>query len=144
MAIETCLRAGRAQSPGGSLISIPGAVLTDLRAPSESCGFSASIKMRQARPCCSSSCLPASHCRSRFIPDDEFAPLDRPAEWQDRSVVRPRGNGQIRGFAVGLKRHLTPQELRASIRDGSIASLTQWRPVVKDEIIFIPAGTITP
>lgn len=44
--------------------------------------------------------------------------------------------------AVGLKRHLTPQELRVAIRDGSIASLTQWRPVVKDEIIFIPAGTI--
>jgi mannose-6-phosphate isomerase len=32
--------------------------------------------------------------------------------------------------------------LRASIRDGSIASLTQWRPVAKGEVIFIPAGTI--
>src|ERR1700738_4640226 len=45
-------------------------------------------------------------------------------------------------IAVGLKRHLTPRELRASIKDGSIAGLTQWRPAVKDEIIFIPAGTI--
>jgi mannose-6-phosphate isomerase len=44
--------------------------------------------------------------------------------------------------AVGLKRHLTPQELRASIRDGSIASLTQWRAVAKDDVIFVPAGTI--
>jgi mannose-6-phosphate isomerase len=45
-------------------------------------------------------------------------------------------------IAVGLKRHLTPQELRASIKDGSIAGLTQWRPVLKGDIIFVPAGTI--
>ena len=32
--------------------------------------------------------------------------------------------------------------MRASIRDGSIATLTQWRPVAKGEIILIPAGTI--
>jgi mannose-6-phosphate isomerase len=44
--------------------------------------------------------------------------------------------------AVGLKRHLTPQELRTSIRDGSIASLVQWRPVAKGDVVFIPAGTI--
>jgi mannose-6-phosphate isomerase len=44
--------------------------------------------------------------------------------------------------ALGLKRHLTPQELRASIRDGSIAGLTQWRPAAKGDIIFVPAGTI--
>ena len=45
-------------------------------------------------------------------------------------------------IAVGLKRQLTPQELRASIKDGSIAGLTQWRPVLKGDIIFVPAGTI--
>src|ERR1700688_3584394 len=44
--------------------------------------------------------------------------------------------------AVGLKRNLTPQELRASIRDGSIADMTQWRSVVKGDVIFVPAGTI--
>jgi mannose-6-phosphate isomerase len=32
--------------------------------------------------------------------------------------------------------------LRASIKDGSIANLTQWRPAVTGDIIFIPAGTI--
>jgi mannose-6-phosphate isomerase len=41
-----------------------------------------------------------------------------------------------------LKRHLTPQELRASIRDGSIADLVQWRMVAKGDILFVPAGTI--
>jgi mannose-6-phosphate isomerase len=74
-------------------------------------------------------------------PDDAFA----------RSIGLPNGKTEAwyilsatseARVAVGLKRHLTPQELRASIRDGSIASLTQWRPVVKGDIIFVPAGTI--
>jgi mannose-6-phosphate isomerase len=74
-------------------------------------------------------------------PDDEFA----------RSIGLPNGKTEAwyilsatpgARVAVGLKRHLTPQELRASIRDGSIAGLTQWRPAVKGDIILIPAGTI--
>ena len=44
--------------------------------------------------------------------------------------------------ALGLKHHLTPEELRTAIRDGSIAGLTQWRPVSAGDIIFVPAGTI--
>jgi mannose-6-phosphate isomerase len=74
-------------------------------------------------------------------PDDEFA----------RSIGLPNGKTEAwfilsatpdARIAVGLKRHLTPQELRASIRDGSIAGLTRWRPAIKGDIIFIPAGTI--
>ena len=45
-------------------------------------------------------------------------------------------------IAIGLKRCLTPQELRASIKDGTIADLVQWRPAAKSDIIFVPAGTI--
>ncbi|MGY8637060.1 class I mannose-6-phosphate isomerase [Bradyrhizobium sp. 14AA] len=44
--------------------------------------------------------------------------------------------------ALGLNRRLTPQALHAAIRDGSIADLSQWRPVAKGDIIFVPAGTI--
>jgi mannose-6-phosphate isomerase len=44
--------------------------------------------------------------------------------------------------AVGLKRHLTPQQLRASIKDGSIAGLAQWRAARRGDVIFVPAGTI--
>jgi mannose-6-phosphate isomerase len=44
--------------------------------------------------------------------------------------------------AVGLKRQHTAPQLRASIEDGSIADLIQWRPVRKDDVIFVPAGTI--
>ncbi len=74
-------------------------------------------------------------------PDDKFA----------RSIGLPNGKTEawyilaaIPGarIALGLKRHLTLQELRASISDGSIAALTQWRPAVKGDIIFVPAGTI--
>jgi mannose-6-phosphate isomerase len=44
--------------------------------------------------------------------------------------------------AVGLKQALTPGELRASIKDGSIAGLIHWRSVAKGDTIFVPAGTI--
>jgi len=44
--------------------------------------------------------------------------------------------------AVGLKRQLTAQQLRAAIEDGSIADLIQWHRVWKDDVIFVPAGTI--
>jgi mannose-6-phosphate isomerase len=44
--------------------------------------------------------------------------------------------------AVGLKRHLSPQALRASIIDGSIAGLVRWRSVAKGDVIFVAAGTI--
>src|SRR5206468_12814993 len=45
-------------------------------------------------------------------------------------------------IGVGLKHRITPQQLRASISDGSIVDLVQWRPVAQGDVIFIPAGTI--
>src|SRR5579872_6681680 len=74
-------------------------------------------------------------------PDDAFA----------RSIGLPNGKTEAwyiltatpdARVALGLKRHLTPQQLREAIRDGSIAGLTQWRSVAKGDIIFVPAGTI--
>lgn len=74
-------------------------------------------------------------------PGDEFA----------RSIGLPNGKTEAwyilaaapgARVALGLKRPLTPQALRAAIRDGSIAGLAQWRPVAKGDIIFVPAGTI--
>jgi mannose-6-phosphate isomerase len=74
-------------------------------------------------------------------PDDAFA----------RSIGLPNGKTEAwyilsatpdAKVAVGLKRQLTPEELRASIKDGSIASFTRWRAAVKGDIISIPAGTI--
>lgn len=44
--------------------------------------------------------------------------------------------------AVGLKRQLTTAQLRATIEDGSIADLIEWRQVRKDDVVFVPAGTI--
>jgi mannose-6-phosphate isomerase len=74
-------------------------------------------------------------------PDDAFA----------RSIGLPNGKSEAwyilaalpdARIAVGLKRHLTPQELRASIKDGSIADLAQWRPARRGDVVFVPAGTI--
>ncbi|MEA2880944.1 MAG: mannose-6-phosphate isomerase [Bradyrhizobium sp.] len=74
-------------------------------------------------------------------PDDAFA----------RSIGLPNGKTEAwyilsatpdARIAVGLKRHLTPQQLRASIQDGSIAGLAQWRPARRGDVIFVPAGTI--
>jgi mannose-6-phosphate isomerase len=46
------------------------------------------------------------------------------------------------GIAVGLKHHLTPAQLRASIADGSIAEQIQWRVVRGGDTALVPAGTI--
>jgi mannose-6-phosphate isomerase len=74
-------------------------------------------------------------------PDDTFAramgmPNGKSEAWY---IISAKPGAQT---GVGLKHRVTPQELRASIRDGSIVELIQWRPVAKDDVIFIPAGTI--
>jgi mannose-6-phosphate isomerase len=45
-------------------------------------------------------------------------------------------------IGVGLTHRITPQELHASIRNGSIVDLLHWRTVAVGDSIFIPAGTI--
>jgi mannose-6-phosphate isomerase len=74
-------------------------------------------------------------------PDDAFA----------RSIDLPNGKTEAwyvlsasptARVAVGLKQRVSPGQLRASIKNGSIADLIQWRPVIKGDAIFVPAGTI--
>src|SRR6201987_5802783 len=74
-------------------------------------------------------------------PDDTFAramgmPNGKSEAWY---IISAKPGAQI---GIGLKRRVTPQELRASIANGSIVELVQWRPVAKGDVIFIPAGTI--
>jgi mannose-6-phosphate isomerase len=74
-------------------------------------------------------------------PDDTFAramgmPNGKNEAWY---IISAEPGARI---GVGLERRVTPQQLRASIRDGSIVELVQWRPVEKGDVIFIPAGTI--
>jgi mannose-6-phosphate isomerase len=74
-------------------------------------------------------------------PDDTFAramgmPNGKSEAWY---IISAKPGSQI---GVGLERQVTPQELRASIRNGSIVELVRWRPVEKGDVIFIPAGTI--
>jgi mannose-6-phosphate isomerase len=74
-------------------------------------------------------------------PDDPFAhalgmPNGKSEAWY---ILSAKPDAQI---GVGLKHQVTPQQLRASIRDGSIVELVHWRPVAKDDVIYVPAGTI--
>jgi mannose-6-phosphate isomerase len=74
-------------------------------------------------------------------PDDTFAramgmPNGKSEAWY---ILSAQPDAQI---GVGLKHQVTPQQLHTSIRDGSIADLVQWRPVAKDDVIYVPAGTI--
>jgi len=74
-------------------------------------------------------------------PDDTFAramgmPNGKSEAWY---ILSAEPDARI---GVGLDHRVTPQQLRASIKDGSIADLVHWRPVAKDDVIYIPAGTI--
>jgi mannose-6-phosphate isomerase len=74
-------------------------------------------------------------------PDDTFAralgmPNGKSEAWY---IISAEPGAQI---GVGLKRRITPQELRKSIKDGSIVDLVQWRPVAKGDVVYVPAGTI--
>ncbi len=74
-------------------------------------------------------------------PDDTFA----------RAVGMPNGKSEAwyilsakpdAKIGIGLKHRVTPQDLRAAIRDGSIVELMQWRTVATGDVVFVPAGTI--
>jgi len=74
-------------------------------------------------------------------PDDTFAramgmPNGKSEAWY---ILSAQPGAQI---GAGLKHQVTPQHLRASIQNGSIAELIHWRPVAKGDVIYIPAGTI--
>ncbi|TYL74570.1 class I mannose-6-phosphate isomerase [Bradyrhizobium cytisi] len=74
-------------------------------------------------------------------PDDTYAramgmPNGKSEAWY---ILAAQPDAQI---GVGLKHQITPQQLRASIQNGSIAELIHWRSVAKGDVIYIPAGTI--
>ena len=74
-------------------------------------------------------------------PDDTFAqsmglPNGKTEAWYVLSTA-PEAK-----IALGLSRHLTSQQLRDAIDDGSISDLVAWRAVSPDDVIFVPAGTI--
>jgi mannose-6-phosphate isomerase len=74
-------------------------------------------------------------------PGDAFAhgmglPNGKTEAWYILSAA-PEGK-----VALGLKRPLTPQQLRAAVENGSISDLVVWRAVSAGDVIFVPAGTI--
>lgn len=74
-------------------------------------------------------------------PDDHMA----------RAMGRPRGKDEAwvvlaaephATIGIGLRRVLTPDELRAAALDGSIEQLLDWRTVVPGDVYYSPSGTI--
>jgi mannose-6-phosphate isomerase len=82
------------------------------------------------------------------------APLSiqvHPGDAYARSIGLPNGKTEAwyvlsatpdAKIALGLKRHLTKQQLRQAIDDGSIADLVVWQAVCAGDTAFVPAGTI--
>jgi mannose-6-phosphate isomerase len=74
-------------------------------------------------------------------PDDTFARAMGMSNGKSEAwyIISAKPDANI---GIGLKHLITPQELHAAIRDGSIVDLVQWRAVAKGDVVFIPAGTI--
>jgi mannose-6-phosphate isomerase len=74
-------------------------------------------------------------------PDDAFAHAMGLAHGKSEAwyILSAIPNARV---ALGLKRRVSPTELRASIDSGSIEALVQWRTVKAGELIFVPPGTI--
>ncbi len=74
-------------------------------------------------------------------PDDAFArsmglPNGKTEAWY---VLSAAPDAKV---ALGLKRRLSPQQLRAAIDDGLISDLVVWCAVSAGDVISVPAGTI--
>lgn len=74
-------------------------------------------------------------------PDDTFARSigDTHGKAEAWYVLSAKAGAKV---ALGLKRRLTSHDLRESIDDGSIVGLVQWHEVMKDDVIYVPPGTI--
>jgi mannose-6-phosphate isomerase len=74
-------------------------------------------------------------------PDDAFAQSNGLGQGKTEAwyILSATPDAEV---AVGLKQKLTSSQLRTSIEDGSIEGLVQWHHVQKDDVIFVPAGTI--
>ena len=44
--------------------------------------------------------------------------------------------------ALGLKAECDALQFRASIKDGSVEDLVQWRTVTEGDVVLVPAGTV--
>jgi mannose-6-phosphate isomerase len=74
-------------------------------------------------------------------PDDKFAHLMglRNGKTEAWYVLSAAPEAKI---ALGLKRRLTPQQLKDAVDDGSISDLIAWHPVAENDVISVAAGTI--
>jgi mannose-6-phosphate isomerase len=74
-------------------------------------------------------------------PDDAFAhsiglPNGKTEAWY---ILSAAPDAKV---ALGLKQRLTPQQLREVVGDGSFSDAVEWQAVSRDDVLFVPAGTI--
>jgi mannose-6-phosphate isomerase len=74
-------------------------------------------------------------------PDDAYAqsmglPNGKTEAWY---VLSAASQAKV---ALGLKRRLTPEQLRHAVEDGSISDLVVWQAVREGDTVFVAAGTI--
>lgn len=74
-------------------------------------------------------------------PDDAFAQSKGEANGKTEAwYILAAKPGAV--VALGLKAPVSDQDLRAAIENGAIADRVRWQPVVQDDVILVPAGTI--
>ena len=132
---------GSFTSPGGSAISSHGASIDGTADAVGELWFERADKNAPVPALLLKLLFTSEPLSIQVHPDDTYAramgmPNGKSEAWY---ILSAKPDAQI---GVGLKHRVTPQELRASIRNGSIVELVQWRPVAKGDVIFIPAGTI--
>lgn len=74
-------------------------------------------------------------------PDDAFAQSKGEANGKTEAwYILAAKPGAV--VALGLQAPVSTKDLRAAIEDGAIADRVRWQPVVQDDVILVPAGTI--
>lgn len=74
-------------------------------------------------------------------PGDEWAERveGRPGKTELWYVLEAKPEAEL---GLGLRERLTPEELAAAARDGSIEGLLRWTPARAGQCVLVPAGTV--
>lgn len=72
-------------------------------------------------------------------PSDEQAPPGSRGKEECWLVLQAEPGAQL---AIGFERPVTPEEMRAAARDGTIEQLLAWHDVGPGDFVYLPAGTV--
>ena len=72
-------------------------------------------------------------------PDDARAPRGTRGKEECWLVLDAEPGARL---AIGFRRAVSEDELRAAAQDGSVAELLAWHPVARGDFFYLPAGTV--